>query len=235
MFISEYDLNLEFKDHLKKVFLWLVIGMFITASIASLCYISLQKHGIIESILSNPFIIIFIVIAELVCAFAIHKVIFKMNSKLCMILYLLYAALTGLTFSILPMAYGLDNIFMAFICTTVLFGVCAFMGYVLKIDMSKWVPYLLAALVILIILSICSIFIPVLRESLLISILGVILFSIYTAVDIQLIKRDFNEYRLKDESVINNFAIYGAFRLYIDFVNLFLDLLRIISKVKSKS
>lgn len=233
-FVSDYEMDNSFKEHTKKVFLWLLLGLLITTIVAGICYTSVKNHGFIEDILSNTFVLILIVIFELVCAFLIHKVVYKLNSVLCIILYILYAALTGLTFSILPMAYGIDNIFIAFICTMILFGVCAFMGYVLKIDLTKWAPYVLAALVVLILISVASIFIPVLRDSLIVTIISIIIFSVFTAIDIQFIKKNFVNIKTMHPELLKNFAIYGAFSLYIDFVNLFLDLLRIVSKIRSK-
>jgi FtsH-binding integral membrane protein len=120
----------------------------------------------------------------------------------------------------------------AFLFTAVLFICCAVIGLTTNIDLSKLGGILFAGLLCLIIVSIVSFFIPVLRQSLFLSYAGVIIFLLYTAYDVQRIRVMYEACR-NNSDYLNRFSTYGAFQLYLDFINLFLNIIRIVSSSRS--
>ena len=121
---------------------------------------------------------------------------------------------------------------MAFAFAAVLFFCCAIIGHTTNVDLSKFGGLMIGGLIALVITSIVSMFIPALRDGLLISYVGVILFLFLTAWDMQKIKGFY--YGVEEGRLKNNLAIYGAFELYLDFLNMFLYLLRILGRGSKK-
>ena len=113
-----------------------------------------------------------------------------------------------------------------FLITAIIFGIFAFIGYVTKIDLTKIGTYLIMALIAIIICSIINIFINSNTFEFILSIISIIIFVGFTAYDVQKIQRMSNYNLIPEE----NLAIYGALELYLDFINLFIDLLRIFGK-----
>ena len=143
------------------------------------------------------------------------------------VLFLVYSALTGLTLSSVFIAYDIGSIIYTFGITSVLFLGFGLIGYFTKIDLTKIGIYLVMALFGVIIASIVNIFIGSETFSLGICILGIIIFLAYIAYDIQIIKK--NMFGIEKE---DNLVIYGALQLYLDFINLFIRLLRFFGKSK---
>ena len=142
-----------------------------------------------------------------------------MNSTTAKIVFLLYAFISGLTFSALFIVYKVSSIIMVFGVTSALFLIFALIGRYTKLDLSRIGTFLLMMLFGVIILSIISVFVPGLN--LMVAIIGLVVFLGYVAYDVQMIKRR-SEFMDED-----NAAIISAFELYLDFINVFVDLLRI--------
>ena len=138
------------------------------------------------------------------------------------ILFCAYSFLTGLTFSSIFVIYKITSIVYVFGITALLFLIFALIGYFTKIDLSKIGVYLFMALLGVILCSIINIFVGSGTFDLVITIVCLLVFIIYIAYDMQVIKR--NLYLIPEE---DNLAIYGALQLYLDFINIFLRLLRL--------
>ena len=145
------------------------------------------------------------------------------TAKIC---YLLYSFFTGLSFSTLFIVYKITSIIMVFGITSVLFLVFALLGKASKIDLSKLGTYLVMMLIGVIICSIVNIFLGNSSFDLIISIISIIVFLGFIAYDVQKIER--LEGFIEDE----NLAILGAFELYLDFINVFIDLIRLFGEAK---
>ena len=206
-----------------KIFLWMFIGVAITFGIAY--YVSTNDNMIHNIFFKSYYWIIWIV--ELVVVIALSACIRKLNPLVAKILFLLYSALTGLTLSSVFIAYDIGSIIYTFGITSVLFLGFGLIGYFTKIDLTKIGIYLVMALFGVIIASIVNIFIGSETFSLGICILGIIIFLAYIAYDIQIIKK--NMFGIEKE---DNLVIYGALQLYLDFINLFIRLLRFFGKSK---
>ncbi len=216
-------------DYYAKVFSLMGLGLVITSIIAFYGYYSLIRGGIVYRLLSGtyaPIIFIGLFISELGIAIAMGRGLTKFSTATVRTLFFIYSAITGLTFSIIPAAYGYSTIFVAFIFATVLFVSCGIIGKTTSVDLSQFRGLLYGALLAVIILSVLSIFIPLLRNNLLIGYLGLIVFLGLTAYDMQKIKAFY--YSANNEAIKDNLAIYSAFQLYLDFINIFLYILRIL-------
>jgi FtsH-binding integral membrane protein len=134
--------------------------------------------------------------------------------------FLFYALLTGITLSIFLVAYEVESIVFVFGITALLFAVFAVIGYFTKIDLTKISSILIMALVGLLIATLISLVVNSSTFDLVLVIIGLLVFIIFIAFDIQRIKRWM--YMIDDP---NKLAIFGALELYLDFINIFIRLL----------
>ena len=166
------------------------------------------------------------VIAELVIAFVLGLAIQKLSPTAATVLYLVYCVLSGINFSLLFMAYKLSSIVYVFLITSVIFILFAFIGKVAKVDFRKLGTFLLFTLIAVILMSIINIFIGSSQLEFIATIVSLIVFMLYILYDMKIIEN------LEQVFGTEKAAVYGAFQLYIDFINLFIDILRLIGKAK---
>ena len=142
-------------------------------------------------------------------------------------MFFIYSILNGLTLAALIMVYGTTAFFYAFLGTLAFFGTFAVLGGVVKRDLTSWTTYLLGAVIALIIVSLLNIF---LFDSefvdLVLGAFGVIIFTIFTAVDVNRIKGILTAVALEDDDILERVELIGALMLYLDFINIFLSFLR---------
>ena len=200
-----------------KVFMWMFIGLLITFGVGY--YVSINSN-MLYNIFSKYYWVL--IIAELIVVIVLSARIRKMQPLTAKILFCAYSFLTGLTFSSIFVIYKLTSIVYVFGITAFIFLVFALIGYFTKIDLTKIGIYLLMALLGVIICTIINMFVRSEAFDLTLTIIALIIFIAYIAYDIQIIKR--NLYMIENE---DNLAIYGALRLYLDFINIFLRLLRL--------
>ena len=203
-----------------KVFMWMFIGLAITFGTGY--YVSVNPNMLFNVFGSYYWILI---IAEIVVVIWLSARIRKMKTMTAKILFCLYSFLTGLTFSSIFVVYQITSIVYVFGITSIIFLIFALIGYFTKIDLTKLGTYLFMALLGVIICSIINMFVGSETFDLGITIVCLIVFIAYIAFDIQVIKR--NLYMIPEE---DNLAIYGALQLYLDFINIFLRLLRIFGR-----
>lgn len=205
-------------DFVSKVFQWLCIGLLITFGGGY----ALSLNETLALNIANAYL--FIILAELVCGFGLSLFIRKMSDSVAKIFYILYAALTGVTFMAVFLFYDLQSIMLVFLATAVIFGVCGLIGKKLKINLSSFGMFLVIALIGIIVLSIINIFVGSEPLDLTISLVSVVIFSGYIIYDINRIMR------IGEIQVEEKYAVFGAFQLYLDIINIILDLLRIFGK-----
>ncbi len=223
-----YSSHNSFQKHLTSIFVKMAIAMALTSATAFGVYLNIVQGGAFSRLLANPLTMIVIIIAELAVTVSCRSNLFNTKKQLCKALFYVYAVINGITFGILPLMYNLGTLATAFLYTTIFFVCCAVIGYTTKKDLSSWGTVLFSGLITLIVVSLLSLVIPFLRNSMFISYAGVLLFMAYTAYDIQKIRKNYFAIDVEDVELLENFAVYGAFELYLDFINLFLDILRII-------
>jgi len=201
-----------------KVFMWMFIGLLITFVTGA--YVSTNEN-ILYTIFSSKLFYVLIIL-EFATVIFLSARISKMSITTARLSFILYSFITGLTFSVIFVAYELSSIFLVFFITSLLFAIFALIGYFTKLDLTKWGTYLLMALIGIIIASVVNMFIGSTTFDLFLCVIGVIIFVIFIAYDMQKIKR-LSEYYDEDK-----LAIVGALELYLDFINLFIRLLSLL-------
>ena len=203
-----------------KIFMWMFIGLAITFGVGA--YVSMNEN-MLYNVFSKFYVVL--IVAELVVVIWLSARIRKMSPMAAKIMFCLYSFLTGLTFSSIFVLYELTSIIYVFGITSLIFLIFALIGYYTNIDLTKFGIYLFMILLGIIICSLINIFVGSESFDLVLTIVCLIVFICYIAYDIQVIKR--NLYSIENE---DNLAIYGALQLYLDFINIFLKLLRLFGK-----
>lgn len=203
-----------------KIYLWLFIGLLVTFLTGA--YTATNEDAL-SVIFANNYYWIFVIL-ELGLAIFLSVRIHKMQPTTARITYLLYSFFSGLTFASLFVVYKLESIILVFAITSVLFLIFALVGHFTKIDLSKLGTYLLMMLIGIILCTIVNLFLQNSTFDIIISAISIIVFLGFIAYDIQKIKR------LSGYLPEENLAIIGAFELYLDFINVFIDLLRLFGK-----
>lgn len=207
---------------LAKVFNWMAIGLGLTGVTA---YITAQT-SVALAIIASPFFFV-LIIAELGMVLYLSARIDKMQPGTATGLFMAYSVLNGLTLSVIFLAYTKESIGGTFLITAGMFGTMAIYGMVTKRDLSGLGSFLFMGLIGIILASIVNIFLHSSSLYWTISVIGVLIFVGLTAYDVQKIK-NMGEQGIMDQgdSAIRKMSILGALALYLDFINLFLMLLR---------
>ncbi len=199
-------------------FKWLFIGLLVCFGISY--YVS-TSNEMLNLIYGNNKIMIYIVL-ELGLCIALSLFIAKLNPIVAAILYLLYTSLTGLSLTGIFIVYTHSSIAVVFLVTAIIFGLFAFLGKTTNIDLSKWSVYLFIALIAIIVLEVINLFVMNNTLNMILSIAVILLFSAYTAYDInRLIRTDYD---------FPNKGIFFAFQLFLDFINIFIRLLSLFGR-----
>ena len=201
-----------------KTFGWMFIGLLVTFLTG---YVISMNPNMLLNVMSTTGLILIIII-EFALVIFLSARITKMKPITAKISFLLYSFVSGLTFSSIFIAYEMSSIIFVFLITAVLFAIMAVVGAFTKIDLTKLGTYLLMALFGVILCTIVNIFLNSSSLDLIISIVIILIFIGFTAYDVQKISR-LSEMNLIAE---DNLAIYGALELYLDYINLFLQLIR---------
>lgn len=207
---------------LAKVFNWMAIGLGLTGVIAWFT----ASTGLAAQLVQGPLFMV-LLFAELGLVFYLSARIDKIEPKTATGLFLGYAALNGLTLSMVFLAYTGSSIAATFFITAGMFGAMAVYGLVTKRDLSGMGSFLFMGLIGIIIASVVNIFLKSSSLYWAISLIGVFVFVGLTAYDVQKIKKMGEQGIMQQgEGAIQKGAIMGALALYLDFINLFLMLLR---------
>lgn len=202
-----------------KVFTWLFIGLLVTFITGYALSINM---GLLSSLLTGGSYI-FLIIAELAVAIFFSVRLPKMSKMTAIICYLLYSFMTGITFSTIFIAFAMESIMLVFVVTAIIFGIFALIGYTTKKNLASWSTFLLMALLGVIVTSIINIFLQIPQLDFIITLISIVVFIGYIIFDMKRVEFLAN---INEESG----PIYGAFQLYLDFINLFLDLLKLLGK-----
>jgi FtsH-binding integral membrane protein len=212
------------KDFLLKVYNWMAMGLAITGIVA---YGVSSSETLVQMIFGNPIIFWGLFIVELLMVLGLSAGINKISSIVATALFFAYSFVNGITLSFIFMLYTHASIYSTFFICAMMFASVSVLGYITKMDLSKFGAFLFMALIGLIIASIVNIFWTNSTLYLLISYAGVLIFVGLTAYDTQRIKRMAQNVDAESETGKKG-AIIGALQLYLDFINMFLFLLRIL-------
>lgn len=205
---------------MRKVYGRMFFALVVTALTA--LYVA-SSPALLATILGSRGIFFGLIIAELAVVFVVSGMLHKLSSTTAVLLFYLYAILNGVVFSSIFVVYELGSIAYTFFITAGVFGAMTVYGLVTKNDMTKFGSYCMMALFGLIIATIVNIFVASSTLDWIISLVGVALFIGLTAWDTQKIKNAAYEV---EPSQMGKLATIGALSLYLDFINLFLYLLR---------
>ena len=216
-----------FMNVMRHVYLWMCLGLFVTALVSmSLVYTPLSF--VLVQILQVPFLFIGLLIAEIAVVWWLSARIGTLSIGASRIGFLLYAILNGVTMSVIFLAYTESSIALTFVTTACVFGAMGIIGYTTKVDLSKWGSYLLMGLIGFLVGSIVNLFLASSTLEWILTYAGIVIFVGLTVYDTQRIKTMVAAaMRSSDQTAVQRIGLMGALRLYLDFINLFLLLLRL--------
>ena len=227
--ISRIEIEERERTFMLKVYNWMGIALLITAFVA---YFVSQSTDFVYTLASNSFLFYGLIIAELGLVIYLSARIKKMSASTATLAFIIYSVLNGLTFSVILLAYTGASISSAFFTTSGMFAFMSAYGYFTKKDLTAWGSFFMMGLFGIIIASVINIFLGSSTVYWLVTYLGVFIFVGLTAYDTQKIKK-MGSIIITDNGsseIEQKGAIMGALTLYLDFINLFLMLLRIFGK-----
>ncbi|KXC09008.1 hypothetical protein AT291_04740 [Porphyromonas gingivalis] len=208
---------------MRHVFTWMFGALGITALTAML----VAKSSLIYTMIMNPGLLWGLIIAELALVFILSARIGKMSFFTSSLLFTIYSILNGVTLSSIFIVYTMTSIAATFFITAGMFGAMALWGYFTKKDLSKWGSIFFMLLIGLILATVVNLFLRSDAMGFIISIVGVIIFTGLTAFDVNKIKQMLAQTQgFEEGDVVRKVVLMGALTLYLDFINLFLYLLR---------
>lgn len=204
---------------LRTVYAWMFVGLALTAAIASAIA---STPVFVQTVASSPLLFVGVLVAELGIVFYLSARVQKLTPNAATILFVLYAALNGVTLSILTLVYSGSSIATTFAVTAGMFGALAVFGSTTKRSLAGAGQFFYMGLIGLVLASLLRLFWHNDALEFLISVVGVIVFTGLTAWDAQRLK----QMAAGPQAVSGSYAIVGALSLYLNFINLFLILLR---------
>lgn len=223
---ARYEAAARIGAFLNKVYMWMGFGLLATALA---CYWAVNSDMFMSWVLSNPGSIWLLLGAELLLVIILTAAAGKLSLGAARALFLLYSLVSGVTLGPLVSMFTSESLTIAFVTTAGTFGAMSLIGYTTKKDMSTWGRTLSMILIGLILAMIANIFAGSSTFDWIISGVGVLLFSALTAYDTQRLKN----LAFAEGAEADKMAVYGALMLYLDFINLFLYLLRFLGKAKN--
>ena len=218
----------ETQRYMVKVYGWMSLALIVTGFVAMY---TAASESLVELIFGNRITFYVLIILQLVAVGMLAGLINRISSLLATIIFIGYSALNGLTLSVIFLVFTAASIASTFFITAGTFGVMSIYGYTTKSDLSKWGNLLFMGLIGLIIASIANFFMESTMLYWVTTYVGVLIFVGLTAYDTQKIKNA-NVIGNEGTEEDNKEAIMGALTLYLDFINLFLYLLRIFGRKK---
>ncbi len=227
-FEEEYATIKGMNAFISKVFGWMFIGLLFSAGVAY--YVSTNVN-ILSIVFGNTFLLFGLFIGEVILVSVLSARITKLRYGTAISMFLVYAALNGITLSVIFLAYTGQTIVTSFVITAATFGAMCVYGYLTKADLTQFRGILFMGLIGLLILSIVNIFLRSSGVEWFISIISLFVFLGLTAYDMQKLKAYY--FGTEGNQVLRgNLGIIGALSLYLDFINLFLTVLRLFGRRK---
>ena len=220
---KDFAMSTAFPALMRKVFVWMTLALAITGLTA---YGVATSPAILSLIFSSKVTFFGLIIAEFALVFAISGAINRLSLSTATMLFILYSVINGATLSSIFFAFSVATIGKVFFITAGTFGAMALVGYTTKTDLTSMGKLLFMALLGIIIASVVNMFVASSGLDLILSYVGVLVFVGLTAYDTQKIKQMCQAAPDASEST-QKLALIGALSLYLDFINLFLYLLRI--------
>lgn len=210
-------------NFLSKVFLWMMIGLLISGGTAYLTYTTPSLTKFVYQFYT------LILLVELIVVISFTALRRKVSPGMAKLLFIIYSIVSGLTLSSIFIVYKLGSIGIVFLAAALMFGLMGIYGLTTKNDLSSFGKILIFALIAIIIMSVINIFVQNSEFNIFICIVSILIFLGLTAWDLNNLKAIYRYYE-SNEVELNKAAIYGALDLYLDFINIFLNLLNLFGK-----
>jgi FtsH-binding integral membrane protein len=214
------------RNFILRVYGWMTFGLFITAAAALFTW---AIPGVMKALVTNRILFFGLIIGELVMVMVLSAAINRFSPVVAGLIFTGYAILNGVTLSILMLVYTSTSIALTFGITACTFGIMTLYGYTTQYDLTKIGSLLTMALFGLVIASVANLFFSSSPLYWIITYVGVLIFIGLIAYDTQKLKRMSLQVG-EDGQVMQKASIMGALALYLDFINLFLLLLRILGR-----
>ncbi len=222
----QWDVSAAFPVLMRKVYVWMTLALVITGITA---YGVANSPGILQAIYTNKILFFGMIIAEFALVIGVSAAINKLSLATATLMFVLYSVINGALMSYIFLAYTASSVATVFFITAGTFAAMAVVGYTTKTDLSSMGKYLFMALIGLIIATVVNLFVKSDGMTLILSYIGVLVFVGLTAWDSQKIKQMLLQAPDAGEGA-QKLALLGALTLYLDFINLFIYLLRIFGK-----
>jgi uncharacterized protein len=224
--LKRTDTQILVNSFVRSVYNWMAIGLALTGFVAF--YVS-SNESLMRLIFGNQLIFFGLIIGQLALVFSLSARVHKMQASTATGLFLLYAGLNGVIFASIFLIYTSTSITSTFFICAATFVTCSIYGWTTKRDLTSMGGFMAMGLIGIIIASVVNMFIRSSGMNMIISYIGVLVFVGLTAYDTQKIKNmALTQPAGIDQGAIRKGAILGALSLYLDFINLFLMLLRIL-------
>ncbi len=222
----QWDVSAAFPVLMRKVYVWMTLALVITGLTS---YGVATSPGILTAIYQNQILFWGLVIAEFALVLGVSAAINRISLSVATLMFILYSVINGALLSYIFLVYTTSSIATVFFITAGTFAAMAFVGYTTKTDLTSMGKFLLMGLIGLIIATVVNLFIKSSGFTLILSYVGVLIFVGLTAYDSQKIKQMLLQAPDASEAS-QKIALLGALSLYLDFINLFIYLLRIFGR-----
>ena len=212
------------RGFITRVYGWMTLGLLVTAAVA---FFTIATETLLTVIVTNRFLFFGLMIGELLLVMAISGLIQRLSPAVAGLMFFAYAALNGLTLSVLVLVYTASSIALTFGVTACTFAIMSLWGYTTHRDLTKMGSLLIMALIGMVLASVVNIFMQNSAIYWITTYLGILIFIGLIAYDTQKLKR-MSMMASQNEEFAKKASITGALSLYLDFINLFLLLLRLL-------
>ena len=213
----------------RKVYQYMALGLILTSFFA---WFSVSNESMIRFLFSSRSTMLILCVAEVGLVLGLSMAINKISAGTALLLFVIYSILNGMTCSVLLLVYTSESVYKAFLSTAGMFGAMSLYGIYTQRDLTSMGSFLRMGLFGLIIAMVINIFVKSSMMEFYISIFGVIIFMGLTAFDTAKIKQLSLSLSGADDEAMGKIAVIGALELYLDFINLFIYLLRIFGREK---
>ena len=210
-----------------KTFGWMFAGLLVTFLVAMTSYIT----GLVWYVFAVPYAVLVLGIAEVAVVLFMSAQIHKVSVGTARVLFLTYSVLNGIVFSAYFLIYALPSMVFIFGATALFFGIMAAIGYTTRADLSNLRNFLMGGLVFLLVFWIAAMFINLERFEMIACTVGIFIFLVFTAYDTQKIRACHQAYA-QNPQMAKKASIFSALQLYLDFINLFVSIMRILGRRK---
>lgn len=212
------------QTYMAQVYGWMTSGLLLTAFVA---WYAANTQSVLEFVFSSQITFFGLIIAQLALVFVLSGMVHKLSAGVATSLFMLYSALTGLTLASIFVAYTEASIAGTFVVAAGMFGAMSLYGYTTKRDLSRFGSLLFMALIGIVLASVVNIWLKSTPLMWAVTYIGVLVFVGLTAYDTQKLKNIGEQINVNDRDMLRKYSIMGALTLYLDFINLFMMLLRI--------